>query len=212
MNVEKSKSKKIPLLRYYNVFHISQVDNVLPLIKTENFGTKPIDQAEKILHDYIDREHIALLERESDEAFYNPIADSITLPQITQFERAEAFYSTVFHECGHSTLKASRCNREAENKMALFGSEDYSKEELVAEITSAAIMNHIGLETLATFNNSAAYIQNWLKALKNDKKLIVSASGKAEKAVKYILNINDEKEMERNYYETGKIRQIKENV
>ena len=53
--------KKIPLLRYYNVFHISQVDNVLPLIKTENFGTKPIDQAEKILHDYIDREHIALL-------------------------------------------------------------------------------------------------------------------------------------------------------
>ena len=96
--------------------------------------------------------------------------------------------------------------------MALFGSEDYSKEELVAEITSAAIMNHIGLETLATFNNSAAYIQNWLKALKNDKKLIVSASGKAEKAVKYILNINDEKEMERNYYETGKIRQIKENV
>lgn len=154
--------KKIPLLRYYNVFHISQVDNVLPLIKTENFGTKPI-------------------------------ADSITLPPITQFERAEAFYSTAFHECGHSTLKASRCNREAENKMALFGSEDYSKEELVAEITSAAIMNHIGLETLATFNNSAAYIQNWLKALKNDKKLIVSASGKAEKAARYILNINDEK-------------------
>lgn len=47
---------------------------------------------------------------------------------------------------------------------------------------------------------------------RNDKKLIVSASGKAEKAARYILNINDEKEMERNYYETGKIRQIKENV
>lgn len=185
--------KKIPLLRYYNVFHISQVDNVLPLIKTENFGTKPIDQAEKILHDYIERESIALSVRESDEAFYNPITDSITLPRITQFEHAETFYSTAFHECGHSTLKANRCDREAENKTARFGSEDYSKEELVAEITSAAIMNHIGLETLAAFNNSAAYIQNWLKALKNDKKLIVSASGKAEKAARYILNINDEK-------------------
>lgn len=93
----------------------------------------------------------------------------------------------------NQVLKANRCDREAENKTARFGSEDYSKEELVAEITSAAIMNHIGLETLATFNNSAAYIQNWLKALKNDKKLIVSASGKAEKAARYILNINDEK-------------------
>lgn len=145
------------------------------------------------MHDYIERESIALSVRESDEAFYNPITDSITLPRITQFEHAETFYSTAFHECGHSTLKANRCDREAENKTARFGSEDYSKEELVAEITSAAIMNHIGLETLATFNNSAAYIQNWLKALKNDKKLIVSASGKAEKAARYILNINDEK-------------------
>lgn len=73
-------------------------------------------------------------------------------------------------------------------------------------------MNHIGLETPASFKNSAAYIKSWLNALRNDKKLIVSASGKAEKAARYILNINDEKEMERNYYETGKIRQIKENV
>lgn len=88
--------KKIPLLRYYNVFHISQVDNVLPLIKTENFGTKPIDQAEKILHDYIERESIALSVRESDEAFYNPITDSITLPRITQFEHAERFTVRLF--------------------------------------------------------------------------------------------------------------------
>ncbi len=197
--------KQIPLLRYYNVFHISQVDNVLPLIKTKNFGTKPIEKAEKILHEYIDREHIALSVRESDKAFYSPMTDSITIPQITQFEHAEEFYSTAFHECGHSTLKASRCDREAENKMALFGSEDYSKEELIAEITSAAIMHHIGMETPATFNNSTAYIQSWLNALKNDKKLIVSASGKAEKAARYILNINDGKETNHNNYETGEV-------
>lgn len=197
--------KQIPLLRYYNVFHISQVDNVLPLIQTKNFGTKPIEKAEKILHEYIDREHIALSVRESDKAFYSPMTDSITIPQITQFEHAEEFYSTAFHECGHSTLKASRCDREAENKMALFGSEDYSKEELIAEITSAAIMHHIGMETPATFNNSTAYIQSWLNALKNDKKLIVSASGKAEKAARYILNINDGKETNHNNYETGEV-------
>ena len=99
-------------------------------------------------------------------------------------------------------MKKSRCNRENENKSAFFGSEDYSKEELVAEITSAAILHSIGMETPETFRNSAAYIQNWLQVLKNDKRFIVSASGKAEKAAKYNLNIQEEKEID---HEAGKI-------
>ena len=81
------------------------------------------------------------------------------------------------------------CNREAENQSAYFGNEDYSKEELVAEITSAAILHSIGIETPDSFSNSAGYIQSWLRVLRNDKRFIVSASSKAEKAVKYILNI-----------------------
>lgn len=190
--------KKIPILRYYNVFHVSQVENVLPLIKTADFGTNPIEIAEKTLYDYLNREHITLSVEESDRAFYSLQTDSITVPKITQFEHAEEYYSTVFHECGHSTMIAARCNREKESKSVFFGSEKYSKEELIAEITSAAIMNSIGLETPETFQNSAAYIQSWLNALKNDKKLIVSASGKAEKAAKYILGINeDEKDEDR---------------
>lgn len=185
--------KKIPILRYYNVFHISQVTNVLPLPKAEEFETKPIERAEKALHNYIERENITLSVGESDRAFYRSSDDSMMLPQITQFKCAEEYYGTAFHECGHSTMKASRCNRESENRSAFFGSEDYSKEELVAEITSAAILHSMGLETPETFQNSAAYIQNWLQVLRNDKKIIVSASGKAEKAAKYILNITDEK-------------------
>lgn len=190
--------RKIPILRYYNVFHISQVENVFPLIKTADFDTSPIERAEQTLHNYVDREHIALLVGDSDIAFYSIRTDSITVPKITQFKHAEEYYSTIFHECGHSTMTIERCNREKESKSAFFGSERYSKEELIAEITSAAIMNSIGLETPETFQNSAAYIQSWLNALKNDKKLIVSASGKAEKAAKYILGINeDEKEEDR---------------
>jgi len=73
-------------------------------------------------------------------------------------------------------------------KIAAFGSEEYSKEELVAEISAATLTNHVGLETSGSFQNSAAYIQSWLKALKNDKRMIVSAAGRAEKAVKLILN------------------------
>ncbi len=183
-------TKKIPILRYYNVFHISQVENVCPLPRTMDYETQPIQKAEQILSDYIDREHITLLVGETNRAFYRPSDDSISIPTITQFEHAEEYYSTAFHECGHSTLKEHRCNREAENKVTFFGDEDYSKEELVAEITSSAIMNYLGIETKKTFTNSAAYIQNWLQVLKNDKRFIVSASGKAEKAAKYILAIN----------------------
>ena len=73
-------------------------------------------------------------------------------------------------------------------KIAPFGSEDYSKEELVAEIGSASLMSLIGIETEKTFKNNVAYIQSWLKVLKNDKRMIVSASSRAQKAVEYILN------------------------
>ena len=193
---EKKKSgevelKKVPILRYYNVFHISQVANVLPLEKTEEFDTRPIERAEITLHNYVMREGIQLHIGESDRAFYRPSDDSITLPSITQFEKAEEYYSTAFHECSHSTMKACRCDREAENKSTFFGSEDYSKEELVAEISSAAILHSMGIETPETFKNSCAYIQNWLHVLRNDRRFVISAAGKAEKAAKYILSVSD---------------------
>ena len=87
-------------------------------------------------------------------------------------------------------MKESRCNRaeDRKGKLVAFGSDEYSKEELVAEIGSANILNMLGIETKKSFRNSAAYIQNWLEALKNDVKFIVSASSKAEKSVKYILD------------------------
>ena len=87
-------------------------------------------------------------------------------------------------------MKESRCNRaeERKDKLVAFGSEEYSKEELVAELGSASIMNMLGIETRKSFRNSSAYIQSWLRVLKNDVKFIVSASSKAEKAVNYILN------------------------
>lgn len=184
--------KRVPLLRYYNVFHIDQVEGVDPLEQPENFyETEPIERAEEALKDYLSREQITLHRGRSNRAFYRPSDDSITLPDLDQFEKAEEFYSTAFHECGHSTLKASRCDREAENRNAYSGSSEYSKEELIAEICSAAVLHELGIETPDTFINSAAYIQNWISVLKNDKRFIVSASGKAEKAARYILNIGD---------------------
>ena len=97
------------------------------------------------------------------------------------------YYSTTFHEITHSTGHKTRLDRLQTGQVAAFGSEEYSKEELVAEIGSATLMNLLGIETVKTFRNTAAYIQSWLNVLKNDNKFIVSASSKAEKAVNFIL-------------------------
>lgn len=180
-------TKIIPILKYYYVFHISQVENVMPLIRTEHFETNPIEQAEEVLENYIEREQITLSVKESDRAFYSPKQDCITLPVLSQFINAEEFYSTAFHECAHSTMKKHRCDREAEVKAISFGDESYSKEELIAEMTSALILNDIGIETEESFQNSSAYIQSWIRVLKEDPRFIVSVSGKAEKAARYIL-------------------------
>lgn len=182
-------TKQIPLLRYYNVFHISQVDGVEPLPEEELNDIAPIEKAENVLRDYWTRENITVKHMAGNRAYYSPTLDMICLPLFEQFSDSSEYYSTAFHESVHSTMKESRCNRaeDRKGKLVAFGSADYSKEELCAEIGSATILNIIGIETKGSFKNSAAYIQNWLSVLRNDVKFIVSASSKAEKAVKYIL-------------------------
>ena len=181
--------KQIPLLRYFNVFHISQVDGVEPLQADAMNDIEPIEKAENILHDYWNRENIQIEHIAGNDAYYSPSRDLIRLPLFEQFTDANGYYSTAFHESVHSTMKESRCNRaeDRKGKLVAFGSEEYSKEELVAEIGSANLMNMLGIESDKSFRNSTAYIQGWLSKLKSDVKFIVSASGKAEKAVNYIL-------------------------
>ena len=134
---------------------------------------------------YVKRSGVRIVNREGDRAFYSPSSDSITLPLLAQFAETAEYYSTAFHELTHSTGHVSRLDRLS--KTAYFGSEAYSKEELIAEIGAAALVNAAGLETANSFRNSAVYVQNWLKVLRDDKRFIVSAAGKAEKAVSTIL-------------------------
>ena len=128
---------------------------------------------------------MTLIHQEGDKAFYRPSNDTIVLPMMSQFAETAEYYSTAFHEMVHSTGHSNRLNRLTQT--AHFGNEEYSKEELVAEIGASALVNHAGLETEKSFRNSTAYVQSWLNVLKNDKRFIVSASGKAEKAVELIL-------------------------
>lgn len=184
---ETKEKEKIPILRYYSVFHIDQCEGIeakhteeLPCV------AKPEEEAEKVIDGYITRCGVKLRHEKGDRAYYRPSVDTVTLPIIEQFKSVAEYYSTAFHELTHSTGHEKRLNRLS--KVACFGSEEYSKEELIAEIGSATLMTRTGFETESSFNNSVAYIQAWLKALKDDKRMIVSAAGKAEKAVKLIMD------------------------
>lgn len=179
--------RQIPILKYFNVFHISQVDGVEP--KSINLNElQPIEEAERIKTEYMKREHIKILEKVTDKAFYSPSLDYIQIPCKEQYQNIEEFYSTLFHEMTHSTGHKVRLDREDVKDCVYFGSENYSKEELCAELGSAFLINKLGIESSKSFNNSTAYIQSWLRVLKNDTHFIVSASSRAEKAVNYILN------------------------
>ena len=180
------KEVGIPFLQYYGVFHISQVDGVEPLNKDELKDVDPIPEADEIIDSYVKREGINYKEIASNEAYYSPLDDRVVVPMKSQFENANEFYSTAFHELTHSTGHKTRLDR-VHIGVAAFGSEEYSKEELVAELGAAGMLNLLGIEIPETFKNSTAYIQSWIKALRNDKKMIVMASSKAEKAIAYIL-------------------------
>ena len=186
---ETGEKKEVPFLRYYNVFHIDQCEGITAKHTTETVfpdGAATLEDAQEIIYDYLGREGVKLSHEEGDRAFYRPATDEVVLPIRKQFISTAEYYSTVFHELTHSTGHPKRLNRLS--KPSFFGTQDYSKEELVAEIGAAALVNHVGLETSSSLRNNAAYLQNWLKVLKDDKRFIVSAAGRAEKAVNLILN------------------------
>ena len=183
---EDGEVKQIPFLRYYNVFHVDQCENIKPRFAASHPHNANTDEtAEAIITNYVKREGVRLDHQEGDRAYYQPAADRIVLPLLKQFSETAEYYGTAFHEMVHSTGHAKRLDRL--DATAFFGSDAYSKEELIAEIGAAALVNHAGLETSKSFRNNAAYVQNWLQVLKNDKRFIVSAAGKAEKAVALIL-------------------------
>jgi len=184
----KPMHKGVPMLRYYTVFHIDDCEGIEPKHNVE-YQTAKIEKADEVLTEYTTRCKVRLDIQKSGRAYYSPMEHRICLPKIEQFKDANEFYSTAFHEATHSTGHHTLLDRFPKDAMlAAFGSDSYSREELVAEIGACGMMNRLGLESENTFRNSAAYIDGWSKALKKDKNLIVSAAGKAQKAIALILN------------------------
>jgi antirestriction protein ArdC len=118
----------------------------------------------------------------------HPIYRLVRLPERDSFKSPAAYYATLFHELTHSTGHASRLNRKGITDAVLFGSHEYSREELIAEMGSAFLAGHCGIET-ATLPDAASYIANWLRVLKGDKRMVVLAAAQAQKAADFVLAV-----------------------
>jgi antirestriction protein ArdC len=182
--------KRYPMLKGYNVFHVEQCEDIKPKFnnKALTYEHTPVEMAEKVVAEYVERENLHLEIKDTNRACYSPLFDCVEIPMRKQFKEGAEYYSTLFHELTHSTGHAKRLNRPEVVNVNFFGSEDYSKEELVAEMGAAFLCQAMQIECEKAFKNSASYIAGWLRALKNDKKLVVMAAAKAEKAAEYIMH------------------------
>lgn len=181
-DTEEEKTRII--LKEYCVFNIDQTEG-LKLEEGEKVF-KPIEEGEKVIKEYIKKEGITTTEG-GNEAYYNPKEDRINIPKKETFHREQGYYATYFHEIAHSTGHKTRLNRDGVAKIQAFGSHEYSKEELIAEMTSCFLREKTGINTEPDIKNTSAYIKSWIKALKKDKRMLLSASNKGQKATEYIL-------------------------
>jgi len=182
------------LLRYYNVFNIEQCKGIpeekIP-VNAMMVKNDPIKICEDIVANMPKKPKVYHKEH---RAYYNPVLDYVNMPRLKSFESSEAYYDTLFHELVHSTAHESRLNRK-DSEEVKSGKEAYSFEELVAEIGACYLNSHAGIVN-AVLENSVSYINAWLERLKNDKRMIIFASAKAQKATDFILDIMQPVEIE----------------
>lgn len=184
---------KVPVLRYYNVFNAEQIDGIeIPdAAKWEPIEFKPIEEAEKIAAGYLGGP--AVHHDGGQKAYYRPSTDTVHLPEQTRFATVEEYYSTLFHELSHSTGHHTRLDRKIDTNPKPFGSADYGKEELVAEMSAAFLCSSAGIQP-TVIANQAAYVGGWLKQIKADKKLVISAAGQAQRSADWICHQRHEAE------------------
>lgn len=189
------KNKTVPLLRYFHVFNAEQCENLsFSEAKAEETLTHlPLEACEKIKEGF----PLGMPELRHNEAraFYSPSQDFINLPMMNLYTNVEEYYQTLFHECIHATGHKSRLNRATLNDIHFWGDENYSQEELVAEMGASYLAAVAGIDNV-TIENSTSYLQGWLHALRKDSKLLIKAAAQAQKAVDYLLQTKYEQKAE----------------
>ncbi|MCB0651500.1 MAG: DUF1738 domain-containing protein [Saprospiraceae bacterium] len=180
--------QRISFLKYYPVFNIQDVEGIeIEIPEVELKEHERIERCEAVKNNMPNPPEFVF--QDANRAYYAPMSDKLNMPDIAQFDTPEEYYSTLFHELTHSTGHASRLARKGITELTTSDRKQYSKEELIAEMGASFLAAHTGINTDDLTENSAAYLEGWLKILKSDKKLIFKAAAKAQKAVDYILNV-----------------------
>jgi len=187
---EGADPESFAFLRHYTVFNLDQIDGITPEAlgidatpATPRPAFNPIESAERIVQGFAGRPEIV---HRGTRACYAPSMDLVAMPPRETFQTPAHYYGTLFHELAHSTGHRSRLNRDSLTKLASFGSHEYSKEELVAEMGSAFLLATAGIDGSDLMDNSAAYLASWIKVLKGDSRLALQAAGAAQKAADHI--------------------------
>ena len=181
------EEEKTPFIKYYTVFSVDDVegvDIVLPE-QPKDRAHEPLAAAEALVAGWATCPRI---EHGGAQAYYAPGPDVVQVPRPETFTSGEAYYSTLFHELTPATGHASRLDRpDLAEALRPSGRAGYAREELTAEMGAAFLCGHAGLNPGATLENTAAYLQFWLEQLRGDKKLVVQAASRAQRAAELIL-------------------------
>ncbi len=188
---ESDNPREVYVLRHFHVFNaLAQCEGVAvpdaPKYTPTTF--ERIAAAEKIAAGYTDG---PMVEHGGGQAFYRPGVDTVFMPEPTRFASPEAYYATLFHELAHSTGHSKRLDRGLDKELRPFGSPDYGKEELVAEMAAAFLCGDAGIHP-AVIENQSSYISGWLGQLKTDARLVIAAAGAAQRAAEWVRGMNAE--------------------
>jgi antirestriction protein ArdC len=178
---EDDEEKSIPMLRDYRVFNAEQIEG-LPekytvTLSAINDGER-IEAAERFY-----QVTGADIRHQGNQAFYDPIADYVQIPEFQYFENPQSYYAVLGHELTHWTKHPDRLDRDLGKKS--WGDAGYAREELVAEIGAAFLNAKLQIDSKPR-EDHAAYIGHWIQVLKDDKKFIFKAASMAQKAVEYL--------------------------
>jgi antirestriction protein ArdC len=188
----KGKPAYVPFIRWSNVFNLDQTEGVKAPDLPVSAVTVPAQGRAEAL---VQQANLCPIHKEGFAAVYSPRDDLIRMPPPGLFRSSEEYFHTLFHEMTHATGHGSRLDREGVTNPIKFGSERYSKEELIAELGAAFLSNEAGILDQLVFENSAAYLDSWIKKLEDDHTLLISAASHAQRSFDWVTGrTNDESE------------------
>jgi antirestriction protein ArdC len=181
-------------VKYHRVFNysdtegidLSEVSGIAAAKDMEGFDS--IEACEDVISSYADAPKVK--HRKGGDPSYSRVKDEVVMPQPTDFDGEEDYYSTIFHEYALSTGHSSRLDRKSSAESSEAGDTSFGKEALVAELSAAILCHKCNIDP-KTIDNSAAYLKGWLKALRAEPKMLLQSAQLAEKAVKHIVPVKE---------------------